>query len=62
MCNLYLMYYTDREQGSETGGCWSESFPAVTQNLPADSDVPLPPNPELEEHAQGENLHKVGFF
>lgn len=58
MCNLYLMYYTDREQGSETGGCWSESFPAVTQNLPADSDVPLPPNPELEEHAQGENLHK----
>ncbi|XP_037781431.1 peptidyl-glycine alpha-amidating monooxygenase A-like isoform X4 [Penaeus monodon] len=58
MCNLYLMYYTDREQGSETGGCWTESFPAITQNLPADSDVPLPPNPELEEHAQGENLHK----
>ncbi|XP_042891754.1 peptidylglycine alpha-amidating monooxygenase-like isoform X3 [Penaeus japonicus] len=58
MCNLYLMYYTDREHGSETGGCWSESFPAITQHLPADSDVPLPPNPELEEHAQGENLHK----
>ncbi|XP_063589457.1 peptidyl-glycine alpha-amidating monooxygenase A-like isoform X2 [Penaeus indicus] len=58
MCNLYLMYYTDREQGSETGGCWTESFPVITQNLPADSDVPLPPNPALEEHAQGENLHK----
>nr|XP_053650445.1 peptidyl-glycine alpha-amidating monooxygenase A-like isoform X1 [Cherax quadricarinatus]XP_053650446.1 peptidyl-glycine alpha-amidating monooxygenase A-like isoform X1 [Cherax quadricarinatus] len=58
MCNLYLMYYTDRDQGSETGGCGYENFPVITHNLPADSDVPLPPNPLLEEHAQGENTQK----
>ncbi|KAG7168660.1 Peptidyl-glycine alpha-amidating monooxygenase-like [Homarus americanus] len=57
MCNLYLMYYTDREQGSEMGGCGYETFPHITHNLPVDSDVPLPPNPLLEEHAHGENKH-----
>ncbi|XP_064111152.1 peptidyl-glycine alpha-amidating monooxygenase B-like isoform X2 [Macrobrachium nipponense] len=53
MCNLYLMYYTNRNTGSETGGCGLESFEEITRNLPLDSDVPLPPNPLLEEHAHG---------
>ncbi|KAK7072789.1 hypothetical protein SK128_007896, partial [Halocaridina rubra] len=55
MCNLYLMYYTDRDEGSESGGCGQETFTYVTKTLPADSDVPLPPNPQLEEHAHGQN-------
>lgn len=59
MCNLYLMYYTDRDLGSESGGCWQEMFPELTRHLPHDSDTPLPPNPLLEEHAHGENKHKV---
>lgn len=58
MCNLYLMYYTDRDEGSESGGCGGENFPSITSNLPADSDEPLPPNPLLEEHAHGENTQK----
>ena len=59
MCNLYIMYYTDREKGSEFSACGMETYPMITKNLPPDSDVPLPPNPILEEHAKGENLHKV---
>ncbi|XP_050701944.1 peptidyl-glycine alpha-amidating monooxygenase B-like isoform X1 [Eriocheir sinensis] len=59
MCNLYLMYFTDREAGSEFGMCGIETYQIITKNLPPDSDVPLPPNPLLEEHAQGENKHKV---
>lgn len=62
MCNLYLMYYTNRDKGSESGGCGGEFFPSVTVNLPADSDVPLPPNPLLEEHAHGQNKHKEKAF
>lgn len=57
MCNLYLMYYTNRNTGSETGGCGLESFEDITRNLPLDSDVPLPPNPLLEEHAHGKNTN-----
>lgn len=56
------MYYTDRDKGSESGGCMRESFPMVTRKLPADSDVALPPNPLLEEHAHGKNQHKVSIF
>ncbi|XP_068214984.1 peptidyl-glycine alpha-amidating monooxygenase B-like isoform X3 [Palaemon carinicauda] len=55
MCNLYLMYYTNRNTGSESGGCGIESFEDITRNLPFDSDIPLPPNPLLEEHAHGKN-------
>ncbi|KAK4321848.1 hypothetical protein Pmani_007385 [Petrolisthes manimaculis] len=62
MCNLYLMYYTDRDLGSESGGCWQELFPELTRHLPQDSDTPLPPNPLLEEHAHGENRHKETAF
>lgn len=49
MCNLYMMYYTDAQRGSTyqtcTDSCGMENF------FPPDSDVPLPPNPSLEEHA-----------
>ncbi|CAL4061158.1 unnamed protein product, partial [Meganyctiphanes norvegica] len=58
MCNLYLMYYTDVDKGSESGGCGYVQFQDVLANLPADSDVPLPPNPLLEEHAKGHNDHQ----
>lgn len=59
MCNLYLMYYTDANSGSESGGCGYEEYPEVTASLPASSDQALPPNPQLEEMTQGENKNKV---
>ncbi|XP_045113958.1 peptidyl-glycine alpha-amidating monooxygenase B-like isoform X5 [Portunus trituberculatus] len=62
MCNLYLMYYTDPRLGSEFSACGMETYPMITKNLPPDSDVPLPPNPLLEEHAKGKNLHKEQAF
>ncbi|XP_076055951.1 peptidyl-glycine alpha-amidating monooxygenase B-like isoform X2 [Oratosquilla oratoria] len=58
MCNLYLMYYTDRDLGSETGYCMDISFPELVAKLPAGNDVPLPKNELLEEHAHGENTNK----
>lgn len=49
MCNLYLMYYTDAQHGSTYQTCTEMcGMPAL---FPLDSDVPLPPNPLLEEHA-----------
>lgn len=62
MCNLYLMYYTDPSLGSEFSSCGWETYPIITHNLPPDNDVPLPPNPLLEEHAKGQNLHKEHPF
>uniref|UniRef100_A0A6A7G7G2 Peptidyl-glycine alpha-amidating monooxygenase B-like n=1 Tax=Hirondellea gigas TaxID=1518452 RepID=A0A6A7G7G2_9CRUS len=58
MCNLYLMYYTDRETGSEWAVCGSNSYPGVADLLPKGNDEPLPPNPLLEEKAHGENTNK----
>lgn len=49
MCNLYLMYYTDGKDGSPYQTCTEQcGMPAI---YPEGSDVPLPPNPLLEEHA-----------
>ena len=59
MCNLYIMYYTDRNKGTESAFCAQEMYPDITANLPLDSDEPLPSNPMLEEQTQGENLNKV---
>ena len=51
MCNLYVMYYL--EDGTAMGvDCPNEQNPAITQLLPADSDSPLPPNPDLELKAK----------
>ena len=49
MCNLYLMYYTDAVHGSTYQTC-ADSCGGMSL-FPPDSDVPLPPNPLLEEHA-----------
>ena len=51
MCNLYVMYYL--EDGTAMGvDCPNEQNPGITQLLPADSDSPLPPNPDLELKAK----------
>ncbi|CAG0880329.1 unnamed protein product [Cyprideis torosa] len=51
MCNLYLMYYTLPEEGLSYFRCADQEFP-LHQPLPADSDMPLPRNATLEEHAK----------
>lgn len=53
------MYYTDREKGSEAGICSYQHFRNITEMLPASSDVPLPPNIQLEKMTTGENVNKV---
>ncbi len=49
MCNLYIMYYTDAKDGTAYQTC--TDMCNVANFFPEDSDVPLPPNPLLEEHA-----------
>lgn len=56
MCNLYVMYYTDAEEGRSSFFCSGENIPELTAALPANSDTPLPPNRLLEEHAK--HVHK----
>ncbi len=51
MCNLYIMYYTNAKVGHPFGLCVDTQFKDLTKYLPVGSDEPLPPNPELEEHA-----------
>ena len=54
MCNLYIMFYTaSRDPEDHFISCSDEQFGAVAEALPADSDVPLPRNKTLEEHAIG---------
>lgn len=50
MCNLYIMYYTDAKVGTAYQSC-TDMCQMSDSLFPADSDVPLPPNPLLEEHA-----------
>ena len=59
MCNLYLMYYTDSEKGSESAICSGGSNNPILVMLPEGNDVALPPNPLLEMKAMGENTNKV---
>ena len=49
MCNLYIMYYTDAKDGTAYHTCTDSC--QISDFFPLDSDVPLPPNPLLEEHA-----------
>ena len=51
MCNLYIMYYFNKGK-SFFNVCGWEEDPGITENLPEDSDTPLPFNAELEEHAK----------
>lgn len=54
MCNLYLMYYTaSRDPEDHNLDCGDEEYPEISEHLPMDSDVPLPRNKTLEEHAMG---------
>ena len=55
MCNLYLMFYTLSPQ-DDFVLCVDEQNAALTAQLPAGNDVPLPPNPELEHKAHGESV------
>ena len=52
MCNLYLMFYTVSPE-DDFVVCVDEQNPGLTSQLPPGSDVPLPPNPELEHEAAG---------
>ena len=56
MCNLYLMYYVERGKATFEE-CFDEYDQEVTSHLPADSDKPLPANPQLEIKAK-HNHHK----
>ena len=51
MCNLYVMYYLE-EGAAMNLNCPNEQDPSITRLLPADSDKPLPPNPDLELKAK----------
>ncbi|CAG7657333.1 unnamed protein product [Allacma fusca] len=60
MCNLYIMFYTDsRDPEAHALDCGDEMFPAISNYLPSDSDVPLPRNTTLEEHAKAHVNHDV---
>ena len=52
MCNLYLMFYTVSAE-DDFVVCVDEQNSGLTSQLPEGSDVPLPPNPELEHKAAG---------
>lgn len=59
MCNLYLMYYTEYHNAL-TGlspPCVGIQYNELVDNLPPGNDVPLPPNPELEQQAYGKGNH-----
>ena len=53
MCNFYMMYYTDASRGDSYIQCINNQIQPLPAPIPADSDTPLPPNPELEDIAQG---------
>ena len=55
MCNFYMMYYTEGE--AEYLDCMNNNLPRQAQSMPADSLVPLPPNPLLDEVAKGHHHH-----
>ncbi|XP_067667286.1 peptidyl-glycine alpha-amidating monooxygenase B-like [Haliotis asinina] len=61
MCNFYIMYYTDSSVKMPSGQCGGNQLPDLIANIPQDSDVPLPPNPELEEEAKGHQHHHSGM-
>ena len=48
MCNLYIMYYSDRED-DDFRICVDEEISGIGGNIPADSDDRLPPFKENED-------------
>lgn len=59
MCNFYIMYYTEVKNNIPFNMCMGNNvvYPPIMQNMPADSDKPLPSNPLLEEMARGHHHH-----
>jgi hypothetical protein len=54
MCNMYIMFYTQsRDPEDHYLTCGNERMVEISSRLPSDSDVPLPRNITLEEHAMG---------
>lgn len=53
MCNFYLMYYTDSHSGRSYYSCVDNAVAELAMKLPSDSDVPLPPDPYLDEIGEG---------
>ena len=60
MCNVYMMYYTDADIGTEFQQCGYLCNPEQNRAYPADSIEPLPPNPVLEAYAiHGKMNHQL---
>ncbi|KAK2718372.1 peptidyl-glycine alpha-amidating monooxygenase-like [Artemia franciscana] len=51
MCNLYLMYYAERNTLPSYLQCYGQNIAGLVDIVPKDSDKPLPRNPLLEEMA-----------
>ena len=64
MCNFYLMYYTEVSDGKPFFACANNDYEAMFDTIPPGNDVPLPPNPALEEDAEasilGNDVHNSG--
>ena len=60
MCNVYMMYYTDADHGSEFQQCGYLCNADQNNAYPIDSIQPLPPNPVLEAYAiHGKMNHQL---
>lgn len=57
MCNIYLMYYTDAQNGTEYETCGYICNEKQNLAFPADSVEPLPRNLLLEEYAIHRRKH-----
>ncbi|WAR00149.1 AMDB-like protein [Mya arenaria] len=59
MCNFYIMYYMNATLESQRGvdTCEGNTVSWVFDNIPTDSDTPLPFNPALEDVAMGHHHH-----
>ncbi|KAI9562633.1 hypothetical protein GHT06_010087 [Daphnia sinensis] len=60
MCNVYMMYYTNADNGTEFQSCGYYCNEEQNRAYPADSIEPLPPNPILEAYAiHGKKNHQL---
>ena len=64
MCNLYLMYYTKKEN-AKYRKCWSNNFPKIASGAPESSVQPPPHNTMLEDrakhsHSKSKDLSQTG--
>lgn len=60
MCNVYMMYYTDVNNGTEFQSCGYLCNAEQNRAYPADSTQPLPSNPTLEAYAiHGKRNHEL---